>query len=78
MRAIGEDLAPRRHKQIAFVEEGSWPVVESTQLGSRMVAPIAPHATHRVLLRNTLVLAPSPKRAITSASLGWAFDKATG
>jgi hypothetical protein len=44
-------------------------VVESTQLGSRIVAPIALHATHRVLLRSTSLLAPSPKRAITSASL---------
>jgi hypothetical protein len=35
-------------------------MVESTQLGSRMVAPIAPHAVHRVLVRGTSLLAPSP------------------
>jgi hypothetical protein len=40
--------------------KGAWPVVESTQLGSRMVAPIAPHVVHRVLVRNTSLLASSP------------------
>jgi hypothetical protein len=34
-----------------------------------MVAPIAPHAEHRVLVRSTSLLALSPKRAITPASV---------
>jgi hypothetical protein len=41
--------------------KGAWPVVESTQLGSRMVAPVAPHAVHRGLIRSKdAVLAQLP------------------
>jgi hypothetical protein len=34
-----------------------------------MVAPIAPQAVHRGLIRSTSLLASSPNRAITPASL---------
>jgi hypothetical protein len=43
--------------------------VHGRSLGSRMVAPIAPHAVHRVLMRSTSLLASSPQRTITSPSL---------
>jgi hypothetical protein len=53
--------------------KGAWPVVESTQLGSRIVAPVVPQAVHRLLVRKTSLLAPSPKWAITSPSLSGAL-----
>jgi hypothetical protein len=53
----------------SFPGKGAWPVVESTQLGSRSVAPIAPHFVHRLRCRSTLLLASVPHRAMASASL---------
>jgi hypothetical protein len=35
-------------------------MVESTQLGGRIVAPRAPHTVQRVLVRSTPLLALSP------------------
>jgi hypothetical protein len=53
--------------------KGASPVIESTQLGSRMVAPIAPQGEHRGLIRSTSLLACPPWRAIASASFGGAL-----
>jgi hypothetical protein len=49
--------------------KGAWPVVESTQLGSRSMAPMAPHFVHLLRCRSTLLLESAPYRAMASASL---------
>jgi hypothetical protein len=39
---------------------GAWPVVESTQLGRRSVAPLVPQFEQRVLRRSTSLVISSP------------------
>jgi hypothetical protein len=59
-RSLLGDGGGRRAARDHESGNGAWPMVESTQLGRRSVAPRVPHLEHRVLTRSTSLVMSSP------------------